>query len=53
MPAETFTRVIGKLSFDNDKLVDNINAMIGQIRRLKPQTSKGPYIKKVVHQGHR
>src|SRR3954467_12437516 len=40
--------VIGKLSFDNNKLVDNANAMINAVRRLKPQTSKGAYFKKVV-----
>jgi large subunit ribosomal protein L1 len=43
--------VVGKLSFDKPKLVDNINAMIALIRRLKPQTSKGAYIKKVVLKG--
>jgi len=40
--------VVGKVSFDNQKLVDNINAMIAQIRKMKPATSKGHYIKKVV-----
>lgn len=40
--------VVGKLSFAKDKLADNINAMIGTIRKLKPQTSKGAYLKKVV-----
>jgi large subunit ribosomal protein L1 len=40
--------VVGKVSFDNAKLVDNINAMIGTVRKLKPQTSKGAYFKKVV-----
>ncbi|WP_428937466.1 50S ribosomal protein L1 [Fontivita pretiosa] len=40
--------VVGKLSFDKQKLVDNINAMIATIRRLKPQSSKGTYLKKVV-----
>jgi large subunit ribosomal protein L1 len=40
--------VVGKVSFDKTKLVDNINAMIGTIRKLKPQTSKGAYFKKVV-----
>src|SRR2546428_469270 len=40
--------VVGKVSFDNRKLVDNINAMVGTIRKLKPQTSKGAYFKKVV-----
>ncbi len=40
--------VVGKVSFDRQKLVDNINAMIAQIRKMKPQTSKGAYFKKVV-----
>lgn len=40
--------VVGKLSFDKNKLADNINSMIDVIRRMKPQTSKGTYIKKVV-----
>lgn len=43
--------VVGKMSFDKSKLVDNINAMIGTIRRLKPQASKGQYFKKVVLKG--
>src|SRR5580765_6681144 len=38
--------VVGKVSFDKAKLVDNINAMVGTIRKLKPQTSKGAYFKK-------
>jgi large subunit ribosomal protein L1 len=40
--------VVGKLSFDKGKLVDNATAMINQLRRMKPQTSKGHYFKKVV-----
>jgi large subunit ribosomal protein L1 len=40
--------VVGKLSFDNQKLVDNINAMISTVQKLKPSTSKGHYFKKVV-----
>src|SRR5918995_1840822 len=40
--------VVGKVSFDNQKLVDNANAMIAQIRKMKPQTSKGAFFKKVV-----
>lgn len=43
--------VVGKFSFDNAKLADNINAMISQIRRMKPATSKGAYFKKVVLKG--
>ena len=40
--------VVGKLSFDKAKLVDNINAMVNQIRKMKPPTSKGHYVKRVV-----
>jgi large subunit ribosomal protein L1 len=43
--------VVGKLSFDKGKLTDNINAMIAAVRKLKPQTSKGAYFKKVVLKG--
>src|SRR4051794_28337506 len=43
--------VVGKVSFENQQLVDNINAMIVQIRKMKPQTSKGAYFKKVVLKG--
>jgi large subunit ribosomal protein L1 len=43
--------VVGKVSFDNGKLADNINAMIAEIRKRKPQTSKGAYFKKVVLKG--
>jgi len=40
--------VVGKQSFEKSKLVDNINALLGQLRRMKPATSKGHYIKKAV-----
>ncbi|MGA2497640.1 MAG: 50S ribosomal protein L1, partial [Tepidisphaeraceae bacterium] len=40
--------VVGKLSFDKPKLVDNINAMVGHLRKLKPQTAKGTFFKKAV-----
>jgi large subunit ribosomal protein L1 len=43
--------VVGKMSFDPQKLIDNINTMVSQIRRLKPQSSKGAYIKKAVLKG--
>lgn len=43
--------VVGKVSFDKQKLTDNINAMIAHIRKLKPQTSKGVYFKKIVIKG--
>src|SRR3954465_6773332 len=40
--------VVGKVSFDKPKLVENINAMVAQVRRMKPPTSKGHYFKKIV-----
>jgi large subunit ribosomal protein L1 len=40
--------VVGKLSFDDQKLVENINSLVATVRKLKPQTSKGAYFKKVV-----
>jgi len=43
--------VVGKVSFEKAKLVDNIQAMITTVRKLKPQTSKGAYFKKVVLKG--
>ena len=43
--------VVGKVSFDKAKLAENINAMIAHIRRLKPQTSKGTFFKKIVIKG--
>jgi large subunit ribosomal protein L1 len=43
--------VVGKMSFDKQKLIDNANAMITQIRRMKPATAKGHYFKKVVLKG--
>jgi large subunit ribosomal protein L1 len=43
--------VVGKMSFEPAKLAENVHAMMGQIRRMKPATSKGIYIKKVVLKG--
>lgn len=39
--------VVGKLSFDEDKLAGNITAFIDHIKRVKPSTVKGAYIKKI------
>ena len=39
--------VVGKLSFDEKTLTENINAFVGQIHRMKPASAKGTYIKKV------
>ena len=35
---------IGKMSFATDKLVENANALIDQLKKVKPATSKGQYI---------
>src|SRR5438105_12111179 len=40
--------VVGKMSFDKTRLTENINAMVNQIRKMKPATSKGAFFKKVV-----
>jgi len=35
---------IGKMSFDTDKLVENANALIDQLKKVKPASTKGQYI---------
>jgi large subunit ribosomal protein L1 len=40
--------VIGKASFDADKLVENYAAALDEVNRAKPATAKGKYLKKVV-----
>ena len=39
--------VVGKQSFEKEKLIDNIDAFISHIKKIKPTASKGTYIKKV------
>ncbi len=39
--------VVGKQSFEKEKLVDNVDAFISHIKKIKPTASKGTYIKKV------
>ncbi|MGM8365550.1 50S ribosomal protein L1 [Virgibacillus sp. W0181] len=39
---------IGKLSFDNEKLEENFTAMTDTIVKVKPQASKGTYLRNVV-----
>ena len=39
--------VVGKLSFDEKKLAENIDTFLSHIKRMKPGTAKGTYIKKV------
>lgn len=39
--------VIGKMSFPDGDLVENLNHFINTIEKAKPSTVKGPYIKKI------
>ncbi len=39
--------IVGKMSFDSDKLADNIGAFVDRITSVKPQSVKGNYIKGV------
>jgi large subunit ribosomal protein L1 len=39
--------VVGKVSFEPQKLIENIEAVINHIKKSKPTSSKGTYIKKV------
>lgn len=39
---------IGKASFDEDALLTNLRALVGELERVKPAASKGKYVKKVV-----
>jgi large subunit ribosomal protein L1 len=38
---------VGKLSFDEAKLVENIRAFVGAVSKAKPSGSKGTYLKKI------
>ncbi|MEM9737589.1 MAG: 50S ribosomal protein L1 [Bacteroidota bacterium] len=38
---------IGRVSFSNEKLEDNINEVISTIKKLKPSSSKGGYIQSI------
>jgi len=39
--------VIGKVSFSEEDLIDNMDAFVSQILRIKPATVKGDYIKNI------
>jgi large subunit ribosomal protein L1 len=43
--------IIGKMSFANEKLAENAKAMIATIQKMKPQTSKGTYLKRLILKG--
>ena len=38
---------IGKASFDEAKLIENVRAFVGAVAKAKPAGSKGTYMKKV------
>ncbi len=39
--------VVGKQSFDTEKLIGNIEAFLSHIKKIKPSAAKGTYIKKM------
>ncbi|KXI19402.1 ribosomal protein L1 [Corynebacterium sp. CMW7794] len=45
--ASNLHAIIGKASFDAEKLAENYGALYDEILRLKPSSSKGIYVKKV------
>jgi len=38
---------VGKVSFDENKIVENTRALIDAVAKAKPSTAKGKYMKKV------
>ena len=36
---------VGKISFDTDKLCENVSALVETVNRLKPSSSKGIFLK--------
>ncbi len=40
--------VVGKQSFDKKKLMENVEAFLNHIKRVKPASAKGAYIKRAV-----
>ncbi len=39
--------VVGKQSFETEKLVENVEAFVSHIKKIKPAAAKGTYIKKM------
>jgi large subunit ribosomal protein L1 len=39
---------VGKASFDHDRLLDNVNAVLDAVNRVKPTAVKGVYIRRAV-----
>ena len=43
---------IGKVSFDEDKILQNLGALVDAVVRAKPSGSKGQYIRTLEHRCH-
>jgi len=39
---------VGRCSFDQDKLVENVDYLLSELNRMKPASSKGRYMKSIV-----
>ena len=39
--------IVGKVSFDDDKLVENLKVFVEAIMKVKPSTVKGTYVKNI------
>ena len=46
-PGGNVQAVIGKQSFETNKLVENFEAFVSHIKKIKPTAAKGTYIKKI------
>ena len=40
--------VIGKVSFDTDSLIENLHTLLTDLAKIKPSSSKGTYLKKLI-----
>ena len=40
--------IVGQISFDNEKLLENLKAVCAQVYKVKPQACKGVYVKNCV-----
>lgn len=39
---------IGKVSFTNEQLIENLNVLVAELKKLKPAQAKGQYLRKIV-----
>lgn len=46
--AGTLHTLVGKKSFSDEALIENIKSLVSDVRRMKPSTSKGHFIRKIV-----